>query len=408
MPEATVNTSKPRLTANIRVGGPSLDMSAVRQLAQHEPEAFMGKMQALIDAGKLSWQKISNVRDLYRALSDVKVKASFEDMGEARAITTSAFPLLSGGLTVAGVNAAYEAVPTIGQDLVTDMEDNKRFTVIAGVQNLDKKVDTVAETVEFPEIGASEEKFHIGSKRNGRRISISKDMIEENDLPNIVQRVNALGDLAAKSIEKQTLRRVTDRDGSAASAAAPWALTINGTGTQLYNSTANLPGTRAPSGTRVNNNALVDETDLDAVRTVLAAMKDDNQDRIAIPMSRCTLLVPDAVAGVALTILRSERLGVEGAINIWGPRGEYMPKFRSSPLLDDLSSTAWYLGWFEQQFVRKWKLKMEYTELGENTESYLRNRIAFQARLAWNVEIGARDYVYVVQSLSGTTAPSGL
>jgi len=73
--------------------------------------------------------------------------------------------------------------------------------------------------------------------------------------------------------------------------------------------------------------------------------------------------------------------------------------------LDDLSTTVWYLGWFEKQFKRKWKLRFEYVTLGQDTESYLRSRIAFQARLGWDVEIGATDYVYVVQCLSATTAP---
>jgi hypothetical protein len=87
-------------------------------------------------------------------------------------------------------------------------------------------------------------------------------------------------------------------------------------------------------------------------------------------------------------------------------RGAYRPRFRSTPKLDDISTTAWYLGWFEKQFVRKWATRAEYVELGETTESYLRSRVAYQARLAWNMEIGVQDHVYVVQSLSASTAPT--
>jgi hypothetical protein len=175
----------------------------------------------------------------------------------------------------------------------------------------------------------------------------------------------------------------------------------------LYSSTANTPSTRTPSGTRVTNNALVDETDLDAVRSVLAAMKNERGKRIAIPISRCTLLVPDALAGVANKLLNSEYVpGVVNEVSSWGPRGQYRPKLRTSPKLDDISTTAWYLGQFDKQFVRKWKLRMEYMMLTGDTESKLRARIAAQFRIAWNCEIGARDHVYVVQSLSGTTAPT--
>jgi len=73
--------------------------------------------------------------------------------------------------------------------------------------------------------------------------------------------------------------------------------------------------------------------------------------------------------------------------------------------MDDLSTSAWYVGAFKRQFKRKWKLRFEYVTLGQDTQAYLNSRIAFQARIAWDVEIGSTDYVFCVQSLSGTTAP---
>jgi len=92
-------------------------------------------------------------------------------------------------------------------------------------------------------------------------------------------------------------------------------------------------------------------------------------------------------------------------LNNWGPRGQWRPRLLSSPKLDDLSTTVWYFGWFQKQFIRKWKLRYETVTLGTNTESYLRSRLGFQARIAWDCEIGAVDYVYVMQNLSATTAP---
>lgn len=400
-------TSKTRrFTPNICVGAPGLGLADLRRMAQSEPEGFMAKAQALIDSGDLRWNKIHNLRNLFLATADVEVEAHVAVLGEQRAIMASAFPLLAGGMTVAGMQAAYEAVPTIGQDLVSEMEDNKKISIVAAVHTMDTDIDRVDEGVEFPEIGASEEKYEIRHKRNGRRFSITAETIEENDIPDIVRKVDALGEIPAESIEEQTLRRVCDIDGSGTSPAEPYVMRLNGAGTQLYNSTANNPGTRAPSGTRVNNNALADESDLNNVRAVLAAMLNSRLKRIAIPISRCTLLVPDALAGVANKILLSELTpGVENEINNWGPRGRYRPIFRSSPKLDDLSTTAWYMGWFEKQFLRKWKLRFEYVTLSGTTEAFLRRRIAFEARVAWDCEIGATDYVYCVQSLTGTTPP---
>lgn len=398
---------RPGLVGDIQVAGSGLSEAGLRLLAKNEPKLFMEKTQKLIDKGELRWSKVRDLRSTYRALADVQVPVEFEDMGIKRTLMASAFPLLSGGMTIAGINDAMMGVASIGQDLVTDMEDSKKWTTLARVTSEDNTgIDRVDETKDFPEIGAGEERFQIGHKRNGRRLSISKEMVEENDVAGIVQKVDALGEIAGELIEEQTLSRVTDLHGSTASAAEPYVLHLGTAGTPLYTATANSPGKRAPSGTRVTNNALADESDLENARVRLAAMLNDRGKRVGIPMSRCTLLVPDALVGVASKILNSELVpGVENEISNWGPKGQYRPRLVSSPKLDDFSTTAWYLGWFEKQFKRKWKLRLEYVTLGDDPLTYLRNRVAFQARIAWDTEVGAVDYNLVVQNLSGTTAP---
>ncbi len=298
-------------------------------------------------------------------------------------------------------------VPTIGQDLVTDVDDNKRVSIYAAITSMDVNEDKVKEGDDFPEISAGEEKYEIRSLRNGRRLSITAETIEENDVTNIVDRINALAEIANERIEEQTLRRVCDIDGSADSATEPYVLRPDGSGTGPYSATANTPGTRAPSGTRVKSNALADDTDLENARALLVKMLNSRGKRINIPMSQAQLVVPDALIGIATYLTKSELMpGTVNELNVWGPRGRYQPQIVSSPKLDDLSTSAWYLGNFKKQFRRKWKLRMEYVTLGMDTESFLRSRIAFQARIAWDVEIGALDYVYVVQNLSGTVAPT--
>ena len=395
-----------RFASNIQVGGAGLDTAGLRSLAESNPEGFMARMQKLIDDG-LRWSDVTDLRGLYNALSEVQVEARVNLHGQVRAVMSSAFPLLSGALTVAGINDAFIAVPTVGQELVREVDDNKKSSRYASLTSMDTEIDKVEEGKPFPEILAGEESFEVRNKRNGRRISITAETIDENDVAGFVQKINALSEIAAELIEEQTLERVTDVHGSGSSPAEPYVLRPDGAGAALYSTTANNPGTRAPSGTRINNNALVDGTDLDNARTVLAAMRNYRGRRISIPVSRTQLLVPDAKVGVALKIANSRlEPGVENEINNWGPEGAYRPKIVSSPKLDDISTSAWYLGDFKKQFVRKWKLRLEMVSLEGNTQAYLESRIAFQARIAWDCEIGATDYVYVVQSLSGTTAPS--
>jgi len=387
------------------IGNRGLDVAALRNKAQNDPEGFMRQCDALIEDG-LRWSDIKDVKRLFNALAEVPVEANFDVMGQSRAVMSSAFPLLSGNLTVAGINDAYDSVPTIGEQLVTEMDDNKRNSVVAGILADNPSVDGVKEGEDFPEIGAGEEKYEIRNKRNGRRLSITAEMIEENDVAGIVRRINALGRIAAETVETQTISRVCDENGSATTPAEPYVLHYNGSAAALYQ-TDNDPLTRlSSSGNRYTSNALVDTTDLDNVRLRLASFTDDLGNLVNIPASQCQLVVPDALLHTALKIRGSEmEPSVENEINNWGPRGAWQPKVISSPRLDSISTTAWYYGDFKRQFTRKWKLRFENVMLGNTTESFLRSRLAAQFRIAWDCEIGATDYVYVIQSLSATTAP---
>ena len=398
--------AKQKFVPNYTIGTPGLDMAGLRSKAQAEPELFMHDVQRLVNEEGLRWQDIKNVADLYHATADVDVQAHFPIAGRTRAVMSSAFPLLSGALTIAGINDAYEAVPTISQDLVTEMNDNKRNTIVAGILSDNPSVDGVKEGDAFPEIGASEEKFEVRHKRNGRRLSITAEMIEENDVTGIVDRVNAIGEISAEMIEEQSLSRICDQYGSATSPAEPYVLHYNGAAAALFQ-TDNDPLTRlSSSGNRYTINALVDTTDLENVRLRLASHTNSRGKRINIPASQCTILVPNALYSTALKIRGSElEPSVENELNAWGPRGAFQPKVLSSPKLDDISTTAWYYGDFKKQYRRKWKLNFEYVMLGNMTESFLTNRIAAQFRIAWDCEVGAVDYVYVIQSLSSTTAP---
>jgi len=376
-----------------------LSLQDIRDYAKNNPKDFAKKIHTLVDRG-MRWSDVSDLKSLFHALCDVAVPAQASLFGVKRAITTSAFPLLSGALTVAGVNDAYLGVPTIGQELVREMDDSKKETHIVGILTEASESGRRAEGEPFPEIGAGEERFTLKSNQNGFRISVTQEMIDENDIANIVSRVDALGEHAAEHIEEKTLDRVTDRFGSAATPAEPYALYLNGSGTQLYNSTADNPGTRAPNGTRYDSNALVDETDLENVRQRLASMENSRGRRINIPMSESMLLVPDALLDRALKIRGSTLVpGIENEQSQWGPSGPFQPSVLSSPKLDDISTSDWYLGAFKRQFRRKWKLRVEYvTYAGMDTEAYLRMRIPFQARIAWDCEVNAVDYVYVIQS----------
>jgi len=394
--------------------GKGFSIYDLREVAKSDPVGFMRKADGMIESGKLTLNDmLADSKSFFRAFSDIQVPITINDELAAsgqRAITTSAMPVLTGTAVVKMINDRYAQIPTIGQELVQEIDDNKKVTTVSAIHNDDKNIDEVKETEQFPEVGASEEMVEIRHRKNGRKLTLTTEMIRENDAPNFLMRVNALAEIASDYVEELTLKRVTDHYGSAAAPAEPHAYRPEGTGTQLFNATANNPGKRAPSGTRINTNPFVDETDLDAARTVLAAMLNNRGKRIAIPYSERILLVPDAIIGAVAKVLNSEYVpGVENELSNWGPRGRWnVPAERllSSPKLDDLSAAAWYYGAFKRQFIRKWKLRFTYVTLGQNTQAYLDRDIAFQARISWDCEVGATDYVHVVQSLAATTAPA--
>lgn len=403
--------AKKRLLVNpVGVAGRDLSLAQIRALAKTEPEAFVRKIEASVADGELNLSQMRDVRGLYAALADVPVNVTIPDAaGVQRAITTSAFPVLMGNTVVAAINDAYEAVPTVGEQLVTELDDDQAITVVARIGSENKHVDQVKELEEFPEIGVSEETVQIPERRNGRRITLSAEAVSRNDIAGFVDRVNALGVIAAETVEELTVDRVTDLTGSGAASAAPYVYRPAGSGTALFSTTADTPGTRAPSGTRINTNVLQDGTDLEVVRARMLTMRNDRGKPIVVNPNEYVCLVPGSLEHRLFAIKNTELVlgSANNDVSSWGPRGQYAgwsPVV--SQFLDLHSVAAWYFGAPRRQFRRKWALRFEYVTLGESTQEYLTKRVAFQARVAWNVEVGATDYVYWVQSLPSTTPPS--
>jgi len=380
----------------------ALSLGDIRRMAKDNPQDFAEKSVEAIEDGALSVESIRDWPGLQQALIGIETPC----MIDRRSINTGAFPMLTGNLSIAAINAAYEAVPTIGQELVREMDSNKDIQIVANIHALGHSMKRVEEGADYPIVGAKEEWVSIDSQPNGLRTIITQKLIDQNDTAGIVERLTAPGEIAAEFIEEQTLRRVTDADGSNTTAqVAPFVYNPLGKGVRLYDPTADNPGPRASQGTQEQNNALADDSNLERARTKLTQMLNERKKRIQIWRNdgSMILLVPDALVLAADKILRSEFTpGVFNELAPFGPRGRYTPNLLTSPKLDDLSTTTWYMGDFKRQFTRKWSLRMELVTLAMDEQAFLKSRIAFQSRIAWDVEIGATDYIFVVQNLDGT------
>lgn len=380
--------------------GQTKDLGDMAVACRADPKGFLEKLGPVIAERKMKLEGV-NLRDLQRAFKDIEVEAHVQDPdGKQRAVMTSAFPLILGNLVIAELDDLAESIETVGEELVRDIVDAKRVTTVARVLVVGPDVDEVKENVNFPELEASEESYEVLSRRNGRKLSISQEAIDESDTVNIIEKLNKLVEIGSDYVEELTLDRVTDRFGSAAVPREPYALRRRGAALgPLYSATANTPGDRAPLGTRVVNNPLTSTAALDAMRERLAETRNDRGKRIAIPMSRSKLLVPNARLGTILKLVGSElEPGNENELNNWGPRGRWRPAIVSTPRLDDISTTKGWMGDFMKQFVRKVKTDFEYVTLGRDTQRFLDARIAFQARLCWDYGVNAIDYGHVIES----------
>lgn len=383
----------------------TLDAGGLRDMAKAHPEQFMARFEDLVASGKITLRELGSIKALFRALLDVEVKSRVDVLGEVREITTAAFPLAMGALMVAALNDAYAAVPTIGDELVTDMDSNKKFTHVAKLHHeVHGKVD-VKEADEYPLISAGESFHVIGSKRRGFRWKLTQETLDEDDVGVIAMFLSEAGEYAAELNEEQLLDRVSDRYGSAATPIEPYVYRPNGSGTAFFKVTADETNPQRPTGSRKASNALTSATQLEALRQILVAQLNTRGRRIDPRLnSEGILLVPDALAGIASTLTRSEYTpGNPNEVNPWGPRGLYQPRLLSSVKLDDISTGEFYMGTPKRVFVRKWKLRVETLSVSRDPLEFLRTRCAYEGRVGWDMEIGAKDLVGWVQSIPGAT-----
>ena len=129
---------------NVITGGKGLSIYDLRSLAQNEPEAFARKITEGAESGKLKFSDLRDLKALYGGLADIQIPIVMEDIsGTQRAVSASAFPILTGTLAISAIQDAYNAVETIGGNLVTEFEDEKKVTTIASLEALDKEKDEV-------------------------------------------------------------------------------------------------------------------------------------------------------------------------------------------------------------------------------------------------------------------------
>jgi hypothetical protein len=393
-----------------------LDVPSLRAKAQADPAGFAYAVQDLVDNGDLSLEKLSRgigLKGLYSALKDIPVHVKVKDPvdGGVRGVDTGALPIALGGVTLGMMQQTLAGVDSISDQLVMDRESNKPTLTIPGVLLTGSDGEpgySHDEGTPYNLIGPSDEKFEVGERPQGLRMQITEKAVRQDDINAIQTVIEKFTMIPEEDKEEHTLRMVTDHNGSASSGTPPYVLHYNKSDTALYNTTA-INATRVPNGTRVQNNALTDYTSLETARAILAGNRNERDKPVSNPVNEMILLVPDARLSVASRILRSESVpGNVNEQNDWGPSGQFRPRLVSTAWLDaKFSASAWYLGNFQKQFIRKISQQLNFLSIsGPGFVDFVRSGVLMEMSYSWDWQIGATSFEYVLQNLSGTTAPA--
>lgn len=388
-----------------------VSVASMRSAAKNEPAAYARKIEDGFAAGAFSLGTLGCIVALYQALSGIMIRARSFVNGEVREIETDAFQYTLGQAVRAAFTEGYRSVRRVSEALVATPEPGMfvtsageslanpgRSTWLSPILPATDGPSQVPEMDPFPEFHLSKEKAHFAGVRNGRTLKLTRDQMEAGIAGGLLyQKAWGLGRWVALLFERTAFDAISDRYGSAASDATRHAYLPNGIPTPLYSATANEPGSRAPAGTRVTNNAFTDASDFENALLRMLTYVDPTGRKAYNHPGDLAVVVPTELFYVACAAI-SQVFG-------WLPAGE-RPRVYASPCLSEISSTAWYLMTAGQnsQFVRYSELEFEWASMMDPGE-YLRNLTAFEARIAWKTAVNAIDYTRAVQNLAGTTAP---
>jgi hypothetical protein len=276
----------------------------------------------------------------------------------SEAIVSSAFPKLTGELINSRLIAAYEAIPTIGEQLVTTVPSNVQNETIAGM-TATETLEEVGEGKEVPGSTFTEKYVTALNKKYERRIDITEETIMFDKSGQILARADTLGANARRYKERLILRGIQDADGDV--------YNPSGTPTTFYSTSNQNLITSNPFG----------ESGLEGVIKQAQMMKGDSlgtsvdDDYIFIDTNNLQVLVPVDLWVEAWQMANSTLTpeSSENAQNFF--KGRFTPL--SSPFITHQSTTTWYAGNFAKDFwwLEVWPIQTISLRPGSEME-YLR------------------------------------
>jgi len=341
--------------------------AAIKNLIERVGAVECGRRVAeLIATGRVRSTDIS-VRGLWEAtvgpvgetLAAVARQRGFIKPLQEAAVDSTAFSAVFGQILFSRVMNEYSQDIWVCDQLVDTIQTTQLSERAPGFQLQDENAE-VNEGMPYPEAGMTDEYVgFVSGKKRGEILSITEEAVFRDNTGFLLRKAGNISHYLRQQKEQRILNVVTGTTN---------AYRINGTNTALYSATAASAGGH---GNLVATNALVDWTDVDAVLALIALQRESDMTTPVVVMVR-QVLVPKALFATAMRVLDATGNYYLSRVNAaagtpdtqYGMQGSnpYAGQYAlvSTPLLDALSTSSWYMMDGPRAFVYRqhWPLQM--------------------------------------------------
>lgn len=386
----------------------------IKQLLETEsPKRVLATIDALLEGHKMengATYKLEPWQFSVREIWEGTVGPCEETLPSANgsqlmfeAINTSMFTNIIRLLISKTVIAAYDSLPTIGDSLVTTVKANRRIENMAGFTEAEGLKD-VLEGAPYEDSSIGEKYVTTMAGKRGRLVSITEEMIMEDQTGQIVMRAERIGEQAKVDKEIAVLSGVLDKGNVA--------YRPSGTPTAIYsNANGNLVGDAGSIAGYTTALPLVDWLTFDKIDQFHSmSITDDRQMGVAQPIlwNPTTLLVPPGMKATALRIINATEVRVTTTGVVTGDnrttftnpaQGAYTVV--SSPLLLRLgiadAATAYYYGNFKKQFVWREIWPIQTFSQGRDSDEAFERDVVSRFKVRYFGGLNALDHRWVLK-----------
>jgi len=343
--------------------------------------------------GKLSASQFSLNRQMQECLGRDRAQRWMESGGEYLSeaeIASSGFSIITSGVIHSEVIKGYESAYSKGADMVVETIKSKRKTENIPGFTATEGLRKVNEAMPYEDSSFTDKYVTVTHEKYGRIVSVTAESVQYDETGTILMIARQLGMKAADLKARLILEGVIDKNSTV--------YQPSGTAEALYSDSARTGQDYANKTTGLG---AISAANLETVLAKLKMMKDDaspsdaeNSSYIGIRPDRMVLVCHPALAVDAKT-LRNSMSGLPGTAN---NDYNWVPDMVSYQIVENpyiSTSTTWYIGDFQRQFVwsEVWPIEThvgaEDSDVAFNRDCAMRYKVRFMGNVA------ALDYRFV-------------